>query len=330
LVVYRVGDGASALVNTGNPVFVDEYTSSGALVRTISLPLVVNGSQRRLVASGTATSEGLLTRSVDGHYVVLTGYDAPLPTTGLAGTATTAVPRIVGRIAADGSVDTSTQVLDGVGGNNPRSVASVDGSQFWFTGAAGGVRFLNLGNTSASTTQLSTTVTNLRQVGIFGSQLFVSDASGSVRLGPVGSGLPTTSGQTISNLSGFPATTGSPYGFYFADLDATVPGLDVLYVADDSLGLTKYSYSSVSGSWVANGTIGAAADAYRGLTAIVSGSTLNLYATRKGGSGATGGGELVSLVDASGYNGAFAGTPTLLVGALTNTAFRGVALAPTP
>jgi hypothetical protein len=234
----------------------------------------------------------------------------------------------VGRVGADGTVDTSTQVLDGVGGNNPRGVASTDGTQIWFTGAAGGVRYLTLGNTSATTTQLSTTVTNLRQVGIFGSQLFVSDSSGSaVRLGAVGVGLPTTAGQTISNIAGFPLT-GSPYGFYFADLEATVPGLDVLYVADDAIGITKYSL--VANSWVAKGTVGAAADAYRGLTASVNAGTVTLYATRKGGSAAAGGGELVSLVDASGYDGAFAGSPTLLAAAAGNTAFRGLAFAPNP
>ena len=103
----------------------------------------------------------------------------------------------------------------------------------------------------------------------------------------------------------------------------------MLYVAsDDAAGITKYSL--LVNSWVANGTVGAAADAYRGLTTVVSGGTVSLYATRKGGSAAAGGGELVSLVDASGYNGAFSGTPTLLVTAAANTAFRGVALAPTP
>jgi hypothetical protein len=310
-------------------VFVDEYTTDGALVRSIAMPLAVNGNNRRLVASGTATSEGLISRSADGRFVLLTGYDAPLPTIGLAGTTGTAVPRIVGRIAADGTVDTTTQVMDGVSGNNPRSVASSDGTQIWFAGAAGGVRFLTLGNTSATTTQLSTTVTNLRQVGIFGGQLFVSDSSGSaVRLGSVGVGLPTTAGQTITNIPGFPASTGSPYAFYFADLDASVPGLDVLYVADDGVGLIKYSL--VSGSWVNKGTVGTAADAYRGVTALVNAGSVTLYATRKGGSAAAGGGELVSLVDASGYNGAFAATPTLLVTAAANTAFRGVALAPSP
>ncbi len=52
---------------------------------------------------------------------------------------------------------------------------------------------------------------------------------------------------------------------------------------------------------------------------------MTLFATRKGGSAAAGGGELVSIVDTSGYNGAFAATPVLLSTATANTAFRGVA-----
>src|SRR5262249_23669541 len=148
-----------------------------------------------------------------------------------------------------------------------------------------------------------------------------------VRIGTVGSGLPTTSGQTITNLPGFP-TGGSPYAFFFADLSDAVPGIDTLYVAsDDAAAPTKYSL--VRGNWTSNGAVGASTDAYRGLTATVSGTTVTLFATRKGGSGSTGGGELVTLIDASGYNGAFSGTPTLLVMAGANTSFRGVALAPT-
>ena len=34
--------------------------------------------------------------------------------------------------------------------------------------------------------------------------------------------------------TGFPTSTGSPYGFFFPDLDAGVSGLDTLYVADDA------------------------------------------------------------------------------------------------
>jgi hypothetical protein len=77
-----VGDGTGSLVDTGNPVFVDEYTTSGTLVRTIALPTTTNGANHRLVGSGTAMSDGLLSRSVDGHYLVLTGYDAAIAVSG--------------------------------------------------------------------------------------------------------------------------------------------------------------------------------------------------------------------------------------------------------
>ena len=84
----------------------------------------------------------------------------------------------------------------------------------------------------------------------------------------------------------------------------------------------------MGGTWIANGTVGTGTDAYRGLTGVVSGGSVMLFAVRGGGSGATGGGELVSLSDAAGYNGAFGGTPTSLVKAPTMVSFRGVALAP--
>ena len=228
---------------------------------------------------------------------------------------------------AAGNVDSTTALVDAASGNNPRSAVSTNGVDFWFAGASGGVRYTTLGSSTSS--QLSTTVANLRQVQIFGSQLFVFDSSGSaVRLGAVGAGVPMVSGQTIVNLPGISAGTGSPYGFFFADLDVATSGLDTLYIADDSIGLSKYSL--VAGVWTSNGSIGSSADAYRGLTGIVLGQSVTLFATRKGGSAAAGGGELVSLVDASGYNGAFSSAPSILATSSVNTAFRGVALAAKP
>src|SRR5262249_33659491 len=183
---------------------------------------------------------------------------------------------------------------------------------------------------SGAGTVVSTTITNNRAIEIFNGQLYTSDSSGStVRLGTVGTGLPTTAGQTITNLPGFP-TSGSPYAFYFADLSGRVSGVDTLYVADDGAGLQKYSL--VSGNWTLNNTIGTASDAYRGVTGFTIGSTVYLYATRKGAGTNAGGGELVALTDTSGYNANNNGSPTLLASAVTgqvnNTAFRGVAFVP--
>src|SRR4051812_24363275 len=63
LVVYRVGDGSAALAATATAVFLDEYTPTGTLVQSIAMPTVVSGANKRLTASGTATTEGFLTLS---------------------------------------------------------------------------------------------------------------------------------------------------------------------------------------------------------------------------------------------------------------------------
>lgn len=327
LVVYRVGSGTGNLVNTGNPVYLDEYTPSGTLVQSIGLPTTANGTQKQLIASGTATAEGILTRSPDGRYLLLAGYASNIPgDSSLPSSAGTTVPRVIALVNADGTIDTSTALTDFASGNTPRSAVTVDGTTLWVAGGTG-LSVATLG----STTFTVLAGLNSRQVNIFADQLYLSSGSSTNTnrgVNTVGSGLPTTGTQTPTRLPGLTDTTNpSTYGFFFADLDAGVTGLDTLYVADDGAGALR-KFSLVSGSWSANGVVGVDADDYRGLTGVVSGSTVTLYATRKGGSGATGGGELVTLTDNSGYNGTLSGTPTLLASAGSSTAFRGVALAP--
>jgi uncharacterized protein YjiK len=330
VVVYRIGDGAAGLLNTGAAVFLDEYTATGTLVQSVALPTTVSGANKRVVASGTATSEGLLTRSADGRFLIATGYDSGLPAaSSISGTTAASVNRVIARIDGAGNIDSSTALSDAATANNLRSAASVDGTKFWLSGGAGGARFASLGATTS--TQVNTginAVTNLRQLGISAGQLFVTTGSGTAyRLGAIGTGLPEAAGAATTGIPGFPTSGGSPYGFFFADLSGSVPGDDTLYVADDSaLALTKYSL--ISGSWTANGTIGVDADDYRGITGVVSGSNVTLFLARKGGSAAAGGGELVTISDTSGHGGALVGTPTVIATASTNTAFRGVALAP--
>ncbi len=321
LLVYRVGTG-SALTNKGTAVFLDEYaTAAGqsAPVQSLALPTAVSGANKRLVASGIGTAEGLMTRSADGKYLVLAGYDAAV---GDAAVATNNHAKTVARVDAAGTVDTTTTFTDGYTGGSSaiRSVASLDGGGFWTAGsgtANGGARYIAYG--AASSVQLNSAANNTRQIAVFTNQLYQSAFSTPPLLGTVGSGTPMTAGQTIAALPGFP-TSGSPFGFFFADLTAGVAGLDTLYVAsDDAAALSKYSL--VSGAWTASGVVGTTTDHYRGLTASVAGTTVTLYAVRDGK-------ELVTLTDASGYNGALAGTPAVVATAANNTGFRGVAFAP--
>ncbi len=326
IVIYRTGSGTGSLVNTGNPVFLDEYTPAGALVQSIALPTTASGSNFPLISSGTATSEGNLTLSTNRNFLILTGYGSTIPAASpLPSTSGSTVPRVVGRVDANGVINTTTALSDFANGNNPRSAISTNGSDIWVAGGAGGPRYTTLGSTTS--TQISTSFTNLRQLNIFDGQLYVSSGSGTLRVGTIGTGMPTTLGQTITNLPGFPTSSTSPYGYVLLDQSSAVAGVDVLYIASDDLaGISKYSL--VSGNWVFNGNIGVATDAYRGLTARYDGTTATFFSTRKGASVATGGGELVTFTDASGYNATFSATVTVLATTTANTAFRGVAFAP--
>ena len=326
VVVYRVGTGAAALSNASAAVFLDEYSAAGTLVQSIPLPTADSGANQSITASGSATSGGLISRSSDGQYVIVTGYDSIPGVASITGSATTSVTRVIGRVAANGAVDSSTTTTS-FSADNIRGATSVDGTAFWASGANTGIIYQALGGSGAGTI-VSSSVTNNRSLGIFGGQLYVSSGSGTNTfrgVNAVGTGLPTTTGQTTTRLPGMNDTDNpSSYQFFFADLDAGVAGNDTLYIADDAAGaLTKWSL--VGGTWTKNNTIGVNADDYRGLTGSVNGATVTLYTTRDNSTSAD---TLVSLVDATGYNAVMTATPTLVATAATNTAFRGVALAP--
>lgn len=326
IVVARVGDGTASLNSAATAVSLDEYTPGGVLVQSIDLPTSVNGHNRILTASGNTNSELHMTRSADGHYLVLAGYSAAPGTPSVAASLSTDVSRVIGRIAADGSFDTSTSTGDAFSGASIRAAATADGTSFYAVGSNPGVQYASLGAVAA--TQLSTAPASIRAINTFGGNLYVStNVSPYIGLSQIGTGLPTAAAQSVAALPGFPASTAgaSPYGFYFADLSATVPGVDVVYVADDrtngSGGLQKWSL--VAGSWVLNGTIAnTTTSALRGLNGMTTGTTVSLVASSTNG--------LFLLSDNAGYNAApsTATLPAAIATAGTNTAFRGLAFAP--
>jgi hypothetical protein len=326
IVVARVGTGSTALSAAAAAVFLDEYTPSGTLVQSVGLPTAVSRNNRILTAAGNATTELSLTRSADGHYLVLTGYSAAPGTATVASKAATDVTRVIGLIGADGSIDTSTSTGTAFDGVSIRSAATADGTSFYSVGGDGGVLYQAYGSYAA--TPLSTTPADIRSVNVVGGNLYVStNADAYVGLSQVATGLPTTPDQAVAVLPGFPGATAgaSPNSFYLADLDATVPGVDVAYVADDRTtgggGIQKWSL--VGSSWVLNGTIaGTSSAAVRGLNGQATGTAVALAATSNTG--------LFLLTDNTGYNKApsLAALPTAVVTAGTNRAFRGIAFAP--
>jgi hypothetical protein len=329
VVVYRIGDGTAGLSNNGNAVFLDEYTSAGTLVQSIPMPTAGSGAQKALVASGTATTDGNLSRSDDGNCLAVPGYGRDLgPTTNLV---SAAAPRVVGRVNAVGAIDTSTAFTGAFPANNIRSAASSDCANFWVggaiaAGATGAFHYVALGATTSTEITASAPSTG-RVAAVQGGQLYADTSVTAIRtVGRLGTGLPTTGGQTLTALSGLPNTigglTGQPWQFFLARLASASGPPDTLYIADDTSGILKYSL--VGTTWVARGISGAGTETYRGLAGTVEGTTVTLFAVRGGGN------EIVRIIDTGGAGGTLTATPTSIVtlAAGSNKTFRGLAMTP--
>jgi hypothetical protein len=297
------------------------------------LPTAASGAQRALTVAGTSALEGSLSRSADGRFLTFAGYDAAPGTAATSSASTTVAPvvlRVFGRMDAAGNVDTSTTTTSFTA-TSVRAVTSATGAEFWAVAGNTGVVYQPFGGSGLGTV-VSATTGNLRAVAIAGGQLYVGGGSSVVRFGAVGTGTPTTGPVATVALPGFPDSTNNYTGVFFADLSPNVPGLDTVYLTDDASnapygGLMKWTLSA-GGTWSITGRVGLGTEFYRGLTGVVSGTTVTLFATRKSATGVPG--ELVRVTDTSGYGAAPNGTPTVLVTGATNTAMRGVALAPIP
>ena len=90
LLLTRLGDGSAQLPSTATTVamFIDEMTTSGAVVQSVTLPTTTSGALRAITLpaqnpllcesvdqNGAPGSVGLLTRSVDGRFVTVAGID---------------------------------------------------------------------------------------------------------------------------------------------------------------------------------------------------------------------------------------------------------------
>jgi len=320
--VYRVGAGSAGLTSAGTAVFLDEYSPTGTLVQSVPLPTTASGSDKPFVDSGTATSDGQLTLSANGQYLVTEAYDASVGTAGVASATSSTVPRTVALVDQNATIDTTTALSDAESGNNVRSAVTVDGTTIW---VAGGVD-IRAAADGASTSNLLA-AQNTRDLQIADGQLYFSSSSGSVKgVGTVGTGLPASGSQTLTLLPGSPDAGNAPVGFALVTLGAG-PAPDTLYVGDTS-SILKYGLSS--GSWVAKGSIslpGIGSDTLEGLAVSVSGGTATLFATAGGGSSG-GGGVLWKATDATGAGGTASGSATSVATASANESFRGVAFVP--
>ena len=327
LVVLVAGDGTTTLSSAAAKITLKEISKTGSTsgLKSVVLPSSISGTNRRLVQSGSATSEGCLTLSEDSRYLTCVGYDT---TVGTASVVSLTTPkRIIARIDSLGTVNSSTQTTS-YGGNNIRGAVTSDGSTFWTTGANTGVVNISLGTTGAGTV-VSSTITNTRWVNIMNGQLYVSSATGTYQsISAVGTGKPTNTGNSITALSGLPTTGGNSFGFLFLDRSPSISGPDLLYVADQTLGILKYSFDG--STWTARGSV--TGNAW-GLAGFYNASTskVELYVTL----GTTANNSLYKIEDAASpssnitnNSSVISSVGTQLYSAGANNILRGVAFTP--
>lgn len=352
------GGSVTAASSVATAVFLDTFNPNTALQTlpgfSYSMPTVALGANQASTDSGSATSNGYLTRLADGTGYAITGYNATVGTAGVAGSNPATINRVMGTLTGTisytggGSINTSTGFNDGVS-NNFRSIASVDGTAFWGS-TAGGIRYQNTPGSVTST--IATTAVNTRNVRIFNNTLFYAASSGTAAnngifvAGTVGV-LPTTASVTTTQLPGLGTSgTGTPsaYSFYLFNNplnanDYSGTGLNTLYIADDrtstSGGIQRWMYDGIN--WTLTGTFNYTGNSNlngaRGLTATIDTSgaspVVNLWATGIGATGAIQN-DLFFVTDTlTGVGGAFDAGLTLATSP-TNTFFRGVEIAAVP
>ena len=120
LAVLRLGDGSESLSSHGNSVFIDQFTTNGTPVGSIALP---DNDTHALLVSGSASSEGALTRSADGRLLVLAGYNIAFTNSAssLANSSSTNVPRVLGVVDVSGNFVIAGFTTNQYSGNNIRS-----------------------------------------------------------------------------------------------------------------------------------------------------------------------------------------------------------------
>jgi hypothetical protein len=327
LVVTRVGSGGAGLSNQSQLINIIEMTPTGTVVQTIQLPYttaMATGGDNKICAQGSSSNDANLTISANGQYFVLAGYNSDTGIATISGVAGT--KRVFCRIAMDGTWDTKTLMDTAKSKGNARCATSNDGTGFWLVGSNTGVRYMPYGSQGTSVggdtaVLVSTTVTNNRTIQTFGGDLIVGTGSGAVRAGVL-TGFPTTPGNTLVSYPGH-STTMTANNIYLTSLPGGPAGLNTMYISSDAApsGIRKYCKNSGTGNWDSIGIINSTVT-YRGMTATTAGSNVTIYAI-------SGGSPLQSFVDATGYNVSPTATPTVVLAAPSNTAFRGVQLVPT-
>jgi hypothetical protein len=310
------GDGSGTYMdNQASPLVLEELTTSGAEVGQETLPQTAstNGgtTENPISAEYGSSSEGSIELSGDGQSLVIAGYgvnyttynngEAPgqniygnlalaQSTSDTGQTTYTPVARVIADIRYNNSIDTSTALYNVYNQQNPRSVATIDGTSFWISGQGNadtnstpsqGVFYALDGANSATAIDTSS---DTRTVEIYDGKLYVSRDSKSANpkggsISDYSTNLPEAASSPAELLPGNPATitltsvqqnsvnasaTGANVSVYLSPENYFFANPTTLYVADGGQpkeggigdgGLQKWTLIPTTGVWTLQYTL---------------------------------------------------------------------------
>jgi len=338
LAVVQMGIATQPAGADGEPVSIVQFTPAGVQVGNLLTLPSTGASAFILDNSGT---EGFMSLSGNGRYLVLGGYNTNIQTSSLAAFTSTNVFRAVATVDGYGNFALPITNSHIYSTYNVRGAVSDGLGNFWVSGSGGtGATLANgeIGIVYVGTSSLETNVTvtetgtgNERCLNLYNGNLYLSTGSGSgvygrgiymVSNSPTG-GIMTNTGSTANNTNIMQTgSAGGPYDFVINTAGT------IAYVAEDNLGgIVKFTSTGLPGAlWVSNYTISAltpgAPASGTNAEAVTADFTQNppvIYAT----TGESTANRFLQIVD----NGS-SSTATLLATAPAGTIYRGVRFVP--
>lgn len=226
LVVVRVGDVSQTLTVNGNSIFLDQFDTSGNYINTVTIPddgpngmVVIGWDNINGVNSGSTTGTGL-TRSLDGRFMVVAGYNTNRNFRASLNTSSAAdVPRGIGLINSHGQYTMPVASTDSVFDNTYWRNAVTDGTNnYWGVGGVAGTYYFGF---DAPGVLVQNTFINSRSMGLFNGNIYCSTAAQ-----PTG----------VLKMDGMPTNAVTPTVLFNNDSGtydlAVSPDGNTIYVAD--------------------------------------------------------------------------------------------------
>ncbi len=319
LVVLQTSGTAS---KASSAVTLKEITPSGTPGMSVTIPST--GPTPFQSAGIFGGSEGFLTTSSDGKYLVLGGYLTSATISDITATSSASVPRVMGIVYPSGfylQIDSSNKFYSV---NDIRGGIS-DGTNFWASGASNATDGINyFGPGSKAGLGASATPPKAYGLRIFNGQIYYStqkagptNTTSQLGIFALGSGMPTSGTISVNQIIN--TGTAIPQDFSFN------PNGDTCYIAinlNTALGGIQ-KWAKNGSSWSLLYTLGTGVTnigAY-GLVVDYSGANPVIYATTFDAAG----NRVIKIIDKGKLTTAIT---TTLVSATTNVYYKGIAFAP--